>query len=174
VAAAGSRLYVLDAGVLKVFDLSTPTAPVLLGSTDNFVSVAVAASGTLAFLASPSTSPPIQGGLYVVDVSTPATPTMLGSAHLGFASGSVAAANSLAVLGGGAAGMKVMDVSTPSTPRAVGSLSGNVGSVALAGSTAYATLSVAGNPSHYDLAVVSLTVRAAPTIVGRVTLCGDA
>ena len=49
-----------------------------------------------------------------------------------------------------------------------------MGSVALAGSTAYATLTVSGNPSHVDLAVVSVAVPAAPTIVGRVTLGADA
>ena len=46
--------------------------------------------------------------------------------------------------------------------------------VALAGHTAYGTVTVQGNPSHVDLVVVDLTVPTSPTVIGRVTLGADA
>ena len=175
-AVVSTRLYVLDGGLLKIIDVSNPAAPLLLSTTDGFASVAIAVSGTQAFLASPSSIPPPEGGLYVLDVSSATAPTMLGGAHGGqYPTADVAVSGSMAVLSGQGTGMQVVNVSTPSAPSVVGILSGyGVQRVALAGHTAYGTVTVQGNPSHVDLVVVDLTVPTSPTVIGRVTLGADA
>ena len=175
-AVVSTRLYVLDGGLLKIIDVSNPAAPRLLSTTDGFASVALAVSGTQAFLASPSSIPPPEGGLYVLDVSSATAPTMLGGAHGGqYPTADVAVSGSMAVLSGQGTGMQVVNVSTPSAPSVVGILSGyGVQRVALAGHTAYGTVTVQGNPSHVDLVVVDLTVPTSPTVIGRVTLGADA
>ena len=51
-------------------------------------------------------------------------------------------------------------------------LGGNIGGVALAGSYAYALLSVPGNPAHTDLIVVDVSTPAVPAIRSQMTLAG--
>jgi hypothetical protein len=126
--------------------------------------VALNAAAGLAYVAS------TEFGLSVVDVHTPGAPVAIGAANPPFYGQRVAASGTLAVVGARSLGMNVVDVTTPARPTTVGQLAGDVSAVALVGQTAYALLVVPGNPSHVDLAVVSLANPASPTITGRVTL----
>ena len=126
--------------------------------------VAVNAAAGLAYVASS------EFGLSVVDVQTPGAPAAIGAANPPFFGQRVAASGTLAVVGARSLGLNVVDVTTPTRPTTVGQLAGDVTGVALAGQTAYALLVVPGNPSHVDLAVVSLATPASPTIAGRVTI----
>jgi hypothetical protein len=109
-------------------------------------------------------------GLSVVNVSNPSAPVAIGAANPAFYGQRAAVSGTLAAVSSGALGMQVVDLTSPTAPRTVGQLSANVSAVALAGQTAYALVVVPGNPSHVDLAVVSLAVPSSPTITGRITL----
>jgi len=126
--------------------------------------VALNAAAGLAYVAS------TEFGLSVVDVHTPGAPVAIGAANPPFFGQRVAASGTLAVVGARSLGLNVVDVTTPTRPTTVGQLAGDVSAVALVGQTAYALLVVPGNPSHVDLAVVSLANPGTPTIAGRVTI----
>ena len=126
--------------------------------------VVVDATTSLAYVASR------EFGLSVVNVSNPSAPVAIGAANPAFYGQRVAVSGTLAAVSAGSLGMQIVDLTSTTTPRTVGTLNANVSAVALAGQNAYALLLVPGNPSHVDLAVVSLAVPSAPTIVGRITL----
>jgi hypothetical protein len=170
---SGNRLYTTDGGSFRVVDVTTPTAPVLLNTSNSYGAQGLALDGTAAVLVSPNITGS-QGGLYLWDVST-TTPTMNSTVDDAFGNMEVAVSGSLAVATGGQHGMKVLNVSTPSAPTVVSTLSattlgGTVVGATIAGQTAYALVSVAGNPGHADVVVVSLSVPSAPTIAGRLSL----
>ncbi len=168
VALAGSRLYAVDGLQVKTVDVSAPAAPVLLGSASAYGASRLDVDGPVAFLASSNVTP-TQGGLYVWNVA-PVAPALLANVNDTFDSRGVAVAGSLAVAAGSSRGMKVVDLADPQKPRVVGTVAGTSVAVALAGQTAYTLLLVPGNPSHVDVAAVSVGAQAAPAIIGRLTL----
>ena len=74
VAVSGAYAYVADhGGGIRVIDVSTPSAPVEVGSTDAGYAGGVAVAGSYAYVAAG-----LPLGLRVIDVSTPSTPVMVG------------------------------------------------------------------------------------------------
>jgi len=176
VTVTGTRLYMLDGGLLELFDIST-AAPVLLGAATSVPggSLHVAAAGTVAYLVNPNmvyTGSSPQGGLYVLDFSVPASPSMLANVRVTYDDRAAAAAGSLAAAGG-MGKLTFLDISTPSAPRALSALSGTAQGVAMAGQFAYPLFIIPGNPAHAELDVVDLTVPITPTIVGRLAFAGS-
>jgi hypothetical protein len=174
VAVAGNRLYTTDGGSFRIVDVTTPTAPVLLSTSNSYGAQAVGLDGTVAVLASPNITGS-QGGLYLWDVSSPTAPTVRANINDAFGNLEVAVSGSLAVAAGGQRGMKVISLSAPTAPKVTSTVSattlgGTVIGVAMAGQTAYALVSVAGNPGHTDVVVTSLANPSTPAIVGRVSL----
>src|SRR5689334_4764327 len=159
---------------MSIFDVSAPTAPVLLGSAtsaDGAGFVGVAAKGGVAYTASPSVIPGMSlGGLYVWNVGTPSSPQGMGNYNGLYDAWGIAQTGTLAVATGNSLGLKVVDVSTPTAPKVRGVLSGTMRAVAMVGQYAYVLNVVPGNPAHVDLIVVSLATPSAPAIVGRLTL----
>jgi len=158
VAVSGSFAYVASWS-LRVIDVSTPSAPVEVGSTQSAASN-VAVSGDYAYVTG-------GGVLQVIDVSTPSAPAEVGSIDAG-------AAQDLAVSGGyayvtGGSGLKVIDVSTPSAPRIVGevALSGGAGPVAVSDGYAYVATADA------SLRVIDVSTPSEPLQVGIVDMPGS-
>src|SRR5438034_7400 len=106
-------------------------------------------------------------GLSLVDVSNPRAPVALAAASTPFYGQQVAMGDTLAVVSAAGMGLRVVDLSVPTAAQTVGWLSGTFSGVALVGQTAYALQS---NVSSSDPVVVTLSVPAAPTIVGRVNV----
>jgi hypothetical protein len=174
VAVAGNRLYTTDGGSFRIVDVTNPSAPTILSTSNSYGAQAIGLDGTVAVLASPNITGS-QGGLYLWDVSSPTAPTVRADINDAFGNMEVAVSGSLAVAAGGLHGMKVLSLSTPTAPNVTSTVSatalgGTVVGVAIAGQTAYALVSVAGNPGHTDVVVVSLGRPSAPAIVGRVSL----
>jgi hypothetical protein len=128
------------------------------GATD----VVVDAQAALAYVASN------QFGLAVVDVADPLAPVVIGDTLPPFYGERVAVSGGLAVVTAGTYGLRVVDVADPAAPQTLGTLGGTMRGVAMSGTWAYALLTVPGNPSRVDLAVVDLAVPAQPRITGQV------
>src|SRR5262249_28986129 len=78
VALAGTRLYAVAGSQLKILDVTSPAAPVLLSTTTAYGAQAVAASGTIVYLATPGAGHgDPSAGVRAVDVSNPAAPRVL-------------------------------------------------------------------------------------------------
>ena len=81
VAVVGSRLYVLDGGLLKIFSVATASAPLQLGTATTYGALSVAVTGSTVFLAAPAVShvspPGDVGGVYVLDASVASAPRLL-------------------------------------------------------------------------------------------------
>jgi len=69
----------VDGNQLKVIDVSTPTAPVLLTTTAGYGAQGIAISGTMAYLATPALThgDVPTGGVYAFDVSSPTQPRLV-------------------------------------------------------------------------------------------------
>jgi hypothetical protein len=174
VTVAGNRLYTTDGGSFRIVDVTNPSAPTILSTSNSYGAQAVGLDGTVAVLASPNVTGS-QGGLYLWDVSSPTAPTVRADINDAFGNMEVAVSGSLAVAAGGLHGMKVLSLSAPTAPKVTSTMSatalgGTVVGVAIAGPTAYALVSVGGNPGHTDVVVVSLAKPSAPAIAGRVSL----
>ena len=138
VAVSGTTAYVLNNYVnntLKVFDISNPSAPVLLGSVAVDSPVSVAVSGTTAYVVNQGSNT-----LQVFNVATPSAPALLGSVGTGSNPRSVAVSGTTAyVVNANSSTLQVFNVATPSAPALLGSVSTGYYpvSVALSGATAY-------------------------------------
>ncbi len=131
--------------------------------------VVVDGTAGLAYLASKEL------GLSVVDVSNPSNPQPVGTANPPFQAFHLGVWGNLAAVDAGITGFRIVDVSTPTAPTTVGSLStatlgGTSGGAAISGSTAFALVSVPGNPGHTDVVAINVATPSAPTIVGRVSI----
>jgi hypothetical protein len=120
VAVASERAYVVDGSALRIFHVSNPAAPVLLGT----IALpgrprGVDVTGGLAVVAAEA------AGVHVVDVSDPSAPVLLGSTQTRGNSSNAAdlvVRESRAYVADGAfnlGGLKVVDFSVPSTPVVV-------------------------------------------------------
>ena len=152
-------------------DVSTPSAPVLVGSaTLGYLPWTVAVAGRYAYVAN-------QGDIFhagssqlqIVDVSNPSSPLPVGSVSMGSNPISVAVAGHYAYVGsqGTSASLQVIDVSTPSSPIVVGTVpaaSTTSISVAVAGRYAYVA-----NYAAPAFQVVDVSTPSAPTVAGSVT-----
>ncbi|HOC42782.1 MAG TPA: hypothetical protein PKJ99_07145 [Thermoanaerobaculales bacterium] len=157
VAVSGSYAYVADNdSVLRVIDVSTPSAPVEVGSkhfTGDARSVAV--SGSYAYVAA------FRGGLWVIDVSTPSAPRLVGWVDIPGTAESVAVSGSYAYVTDRNS-LRIIEVSTPTAPVEVGFLDmpgSDASSVVVSGGYAYVT-------DRYTLRVIDVSTPSAPVEVG--------
>ena len=96
---------------MRVFDISEPDSPRLLGSSGTQGSAhAVTTVGDLAFVAAR------KAGLEIVDISTPAQPTRIGSVLLDDEAFSVAVQDHWAFLATRTGGVQIVDVADPRHP----------------------------------------------------------
>jgi hypothetical protein len=165
IAVAGRYAYVVcsASNTLQVFDVSTPSAPVSVGSAGTgSAPYFVAVAGRYAYVVN------VYGNtLQIFDVSAPSAPVMVGSVGTGSQPQNVAVAGRYAYVVNVISGtLQVFDVSTPSAPVMVGSVSaGNAPkSVAVAGRYAY----VVSESSPYSLHVFDVSNPSAPVSVGSV------
>lgn len=121
---------------LQIFDLSDPTAPVLLGGYA-FAGSAydIAVAGNLAYVGDSE-------GLHILDVRNPAAPALLSTFATVAPAQDLVVSDNLAYVGVGSAGFQIIDVSVPLHPVGVayydtGSYS--VTDIALSGTAFYLT-----------------------------------
>ena len=98
---------------LQIIDVSTPTAPVLLGNyAASNDAIHVELSGTTAYVAD------LASGLQIIDVSTPAAPVLLGDYDTPDTALWVATSPTEIYVADGAAGLQILGVSdtTPEEP----------------------------------------------------------
>lgn len=130
---AGNRAYIATSGGLKVVDISTPTAPRLLGSyTALGNAMGVKVSGTMAYVVAGSS-------LYIVSVANPEAMIQAGVLNLDGTGWNLALdmTRNLAAVAMGAAGLKLVDISNLSAPLLRGTAAtGDARGVALRGNTA--------------------------------------
>ncbi|MDP3000797.1 MAG: right-handed parallel beta-helix repeat-containing protein [Bryobacterales bacterium] len=121
-------------GLMIIVDVSDPSRPLRLGSTNTGINQAwdLALAGNFVYIADHG------GGLHVVDVSDPARPAVVSALRMPLAEG-VALAGNLAYVADGDRGLQVVDVSDPSRPTVVGSLAtqGYARQVVVAGDRVY-------------------------------------
>lgn len=117
VVAHGDTAFVIGASFFKIFDISIPATPSLIGSVNlSAAPISLQISGSLAFVAA------YFGGLKIIDFSDPSSPAVVGEASVGGSQG-VAVSGQYAYLtsttGGG---VYVYNVANPSMPVGVGGL----------------------------------------------------
>ncbi len=156
----------------RIFDISTPASPMILGHTNDNSSVGVATgvavSGNLAYLANGS------DGLRIYDVSNPNSPVNIGyvtdtNNPSAYASG-VAVSGNYAYLANGNDGLHIYYIATPSTPLSVSETNngGFANSVTVSGNYAYVASGGDGLRVYYIGSPLS------PTNVGHVNDGGNA
>lgn len=173
IALVGSTLYRSNGGYLEALDVTTPTAPVVLGrflAPDGVVQ-GVAVQGSLAYVpVSRGTPYATRGSLQIVDVSNPAAMQFVGAVTgRSFFEATVAGTTVYGATGGG--GLRLFDVSNPAAPVAQGFLTvsgGSVLSVVVEGSLAYLAAGNAG------FRAVDVSNPAAPAVVGSLDVGGFA
>lgn len=158
---AGNIAYLATSAGLKVVDVSTPTAPRLLGSfagVGNAMGVKV--RGTTAYVAAGSS-------LYIVSVANPGAMIQAGSISLGGRAWNLDLDpnRNLAAVASGSAGLKLVDISNLSAPLLRGTVAtGDARGVALRGNTAI----VADYAS--SMTSVNIADLARPAILSRTEL----
>ncbi|HMB70727.1 MAG TPA: FlgD immunoglobulin-like domain containing protein [bacterium] len=162
----GDLAYTADeSSGLKVFDISDPRAPVLIGSlAGSSPAEDIAKAGNLAYLALQD------AGLQIVDVSDPTTPFIVSTLDTpGIALG-IAVSGSLAYVSDDDAGLHVVDVSDPALPAILGTVDtpGLAKAVAVSGNLAYV------GDYTFGLQVIDVSSPASPAIVGTVDTPGGA
>lgn len=110
-----SMFYVWDSSELRIFDISEPADPVLMGACDlgrGFAN-AIFLSGDYAFIASE------REGLVIVNIDDPYDPGVVGSYWTGYGYYHVYVCADHAYLPKGNLGLEIVDVSVPSDPSFV-------------------------------------------------------
>ncbi|CAD5373577.1 conserved exported hypothetical protein [Rubrivivax sp. A210] len=158
---AGNLAYLATSGGLKVVDVSTPTAPRLLGTfagVGNALGVKV--RGTTAYVTAGTS-------LFIVSVANAGAMIQAGSLNLGGTAWNLDLdpTRNLAAVAAGAAGLKLVDVSNLSLPTLRGTLAtGDARGVALRGNTA-----IVADYSN-SMTSVDITNLAAPALLSRTDL----
>ena len=115
VTAAGDLAFVVDqpSGV-HVFDVSEPTAPVVLGvhTAQQAPARSVTVNGDRAYVVYQQT-----GLVEVIDVENPSTPTLLGTYEVNGRPQTLAVTGMSIVIPVGADGIEIVDLSNPAAPR---------------------------------------------------------
>ena len=172
IAVSGSYAYVAGGtDGLRVFDISNPNSPNLVGSIDypssvpfsNTYAKDVVVSGNYAYVAD------IQNGLQVISISNPAVPSPAGSFKTAGTVFGVAVNGNHAYVAH-SNGLTVVNISNPAVPSLVSSLTntnlGTMGGVAVSGNYAY----VAGGQS---LLVIDISNPVTPNLVGTFNVVGN-
>jgi hypothetical protein len=158
----------MKSGGLRIFDLSTPTAPVEIGSikaspTEDDLALHLCKVGNRVYVADE------KFGVVIYDVTDPRRPAKLGACPIGFGE-SVWVEGRYAYVTGGGTGFQIFDILNPARPMLVGSLPPLVYSydVQVADGYAYVTEGLGG------LRVVDVRNPAAPVQVTVVPTAGEA
>ncbi len=158
--ASEDRLYTLEASgaSFRIYDISDPASPILLGHESIASATALDVVGNLAFLASNS-------GLFILDVSNPADPEIVGQSDGPHYSTDVVVHGDRALVTHKAGAVQLIDVSDPQSPQLQGSYreSGPLWSVAISGTHAY----LGGDVQAPALQVLDLTEPTTPTLSGE-------
>jgi hypothetical protein len=135
VAVANNYAYLVGESGLRVVNVSTPTAPVVVGTCNTPGSAtAIALAGNYAYVAADS------AGLRIIDISNPAAPTLIGGYDTSGSSRNVALAGNYALVADLNRGLQMIDVGVPSAPALTGSYDSpftDLRSIALGGNYAY-------------------------------------
>jgi hypothetical protein len=111
-----------DPSSLRVYDLSDPLSPVLIGSASvPGKSTDLAVDGDLAFVVSTDAGVGPVGGLHVFDVGNPAEPTLIGSLETPKYATAIALEGAIAYVADSSV-VRIVDVSDPSQPFQVGEI----------------------------------------------------
>jgi len=147
----------LSAG-LRIIDVSSPAAPVEIGSIDSLFAHDVAIVGGMAYVASG------YGGLRIIDVSDPTTPEEVGKLSTGGVAHGVDVSGGLAFVTDKWEGLIVVDVSEPSAPVEIGSIAtpGQSWDVVVADDLAYVA------DSNGGLRIFDISDPTAPTEVASI------
>ncbi|OGL48953.1 MAG: hypothetical protein A3H37_07825 [Candidatus Schekmanbacteria bacterium RIFCSPLOWO2_02_FULL_38_14] len=107
--------YVAGGYGLKIYDISTPSSPVLVGSytTDDSAN-GVYVSDNTAYISTE------WSGLLIIDVSNPSEPTLIGSYNTDGAAIDVYVSGTKAYVADGLAGLLIIDISNLSSPTLLG------------------------------------------------------
>jgi hypothetical protein len=181
VAVSGDFAYVIESerapmgwgnSYLRVFDVSTPSAPVEVGRLDDLNSGCngIAVSGDYAYIASRRYNG--NGIFLVVDISEPTSPVVVGSTDAG--SGGVTVSGSYAFTGG-FPGIQAIDISSPTAPTVVASLELQSGmyveDVEFSGGHVYATGGIHdGEDWQGSMSVIDVGIPTNPVEVGSVEI----
>ena len=162
-AVVGNRAYVGSGPRLLIFDVSNPSAPLLLGRSEVLPGVVrgVAVAGSYAYVADDD------AGLQVINIANPASPVRVGGYDTSGRAYDVAVAGSYAYVADGAAGLQVINIANPASPVRVGGYdtSGRAYDVAVAGSYAYV--------ADYDGGLVILRIGGAPSVLTVMSTSAD-
>jgi hypothetical protein len=148
---------------LMIYDVTTPTNPVLVGRFDaGDVIEAIDSAGNYAYLAAGS------AGLAIVNVSSPAAPSLTGSYATSSSALDVVVSGSLVYVAASLQGLLIVNVSTPSSPTLTKLVDtpGAAYGVAIAGTHAYVS-------DHTSLQIVDVATPASAAIVGSTTFAPD-
>ena len=109
-----------DPSALRVYDLSEPLAPVLVGNVPVPGSCTdLDMDGDLAIVVSADEVDDPTGGLHIFDVSNPAEPTPIGAFETPTLARAVAVQDSMAFIAESGV-LRIVDISSPSQPRQMG------------------------------------------------------
>ena len=152
---------VSDAG-LKIYDVSTPNNPVLIGSTNlTGAPRSIFVSNNIAYISGP--------GLSVYDVSDPANPTKIGQTSSGSGYyGVIVGNNAFLTLPNSGTTLFVYDITTPSAPTKIYTSGGGyIWGVAVSGDFLFAASEFAyGNSgAHSGLLTLNISNPANPVVV---------
>lgn len=170
---SGTLAYVLAYSSLAIYNIATPSAPVLLGSVNTFTDGrALAVSGTRAYVV--GGSPGTYMGVY--DVSTPTAPTQLSLISTGNLSAIAVSGTRAFVTDRDNWLLQVYDLTT-TTPTLVGSVATNgIGSdVAVVGTTAYVLSSyMSGQLKIFDVTTNTPVLQSSATVgyYGKLAVSG--
>lgn len=148
---------------VRILDVSTPTAPAVVGELSGTLR-AVDVNGQYAYFTQIVPGNPATLNFGVLSLVNKAIPTVVGTLNLGSVGvGPLKASGSLVYLAAGNAGLKIIDASNPASPRVIATAlpSGGATAVAVAGNYAYVGTST-------SLVVIDVTTPSAPRILGSV------
>jgi len=150
---------------LDIFDISTPSAPVPVGSyTQLDYPFCIALGGTLACIGQ-------EYSMEILDVSDPAAPTLVGSLETDGVIYDIDLKGEFAYLADENYGVQVVDISDPGNPvlvKAYDDISDNMYDLEIEGDLAYCAYAMLG------LQILDVSDPSSPTVAGSLTLPDDA
>jgi len=109
---AGGKLYALAKNELRIYDISSPREPKLIGAVEGFINARqLAVRGNTAYITSR------QCGLWIVNVSDPRNPQIISNFDAIEMATGLDVAGDVAFIGARTYGVQAVDVSDPNKPR---------------------------------------------------------
>lgn len=164
VALSGTTAYLGEGATLTVLDVTTPSAPVVLGRLRlNGAIEGLAVAGTTVFAAAGA------AGVHFVDASSPGAMVLRATFNTSGHAHGVAAAGTRLYVADGVGGLRIVDVASPSSPVLLGALAtiGPARAIWTDGTTAYLV------DQHEGLLVLNVSSPAAITRTGVCRLVAE-